>query len=92
MALREFATEETGIVLATPGARIHKYPVKNALPTDLLTLGQERELVAVNPLKAQSADQVYELRLQGNMRSYEWMINGHAFDVANPSRDKLRCE
>ena len=88
LALRELATEQTGIILATAGAPVHKLPEKGASPTGLLTLQQERELVAVDPLKPKAADQVSVLRLGGNMSAYDWLINGHAFDVANPASEK----
>jgi FtsP/CotA-like multicopper oxidase with cupredoxin domain len=88
LALRELATEQTGIILATPGAAVQKLPVRGASPTDLLTLSQERELVAMDPLKPKAADQVNILRLGGNMSTYDWLINGHAFDVANPANEQ----
>jgi FtsP/CotA-like multicopper oxidase with cupredoxin domain len=87
LASRELATEQTGIILATPGAKVQKLPVKSASPTGLLTLAQEREFVAIDPLKTKPADQVNVLRLGGNMSTYEWLINGHAFDVNNPGSE-----
>ncbi len=90
LALRELATEQTGIVLATSGAKVQRLPVKSSSPTALLTLGLEGDLVAVNPLKAKTADQVSVLRLQGNMSRYEWLINGVAFDVANPGSEQAQ--
>src|SRR5208282_5260110 len=50
LALRENATEQAGIILATPGAPIKKLPVENATPAGLLTLDLESQLVAANPL------------------------------------------
>jgi FtsP/CotA-like multicopper oxidase with cupredoxin domain len=87
MALRELATEQTGIILATAGASIQKLPVRGTSPTGLLTLEQERELVAIDPPKPRSADQASILRLGGNMSTYDWLINGHAFDVSNPASE-----
>jgi FtsP/CotA-like multicopper oxidase with cupredoxin domain len=84
LALREFATEQTGIVLATTGARIQRLPVKNSTSTGLLTLDLESRLSAVQPLTEKPAAQVNILRLQGNMSRYDWLINGQAFDVMNP--------
>lgn len=84
LALREFATEQTGIVLATTGARIQRLPVKNSSATGLLTLDLESRLSAVQPLTEKPVAQVNTLRLQGNMSRYDWLINGQAFDVANP--------
>jgi len=84
LALREFATEQTGIVLATTGAQVQRLPVKNSTTTGLLTLDLESRLAAVQPLTEKPAAQVSTLRLQGNMSRYDWLINGQAFDVANP--------
>jgi FtsP/CotA-like multicopper oxidase with cupredoxin domain len=88
LALRELATEQTGIILATPGTKVAKLAEKGTSATGLLTLGLERELRAVDPLKPRPADQVSILRLGGNMSSYDWLINGHAFDVENPASEK----
>jgi len=90
LALRELAVEQTGIVLATPGANIQKILAKGFAPTGLLTLGLERELVATSPLKAKPADQVSVLRLQGDMSRYDWLINGVAFDVSNPGSQQAQ--
>jgi FtsP/CotA-like multicopper oxidase with cupredoxin domain len=84
LALREGATEQAGIVLATPGAAVRKLPVKNLVPAGLLTLDLESRLGAVDPLVAKQIDQSFDLRLQGNMARYAWTINGIAFDTENP--------
>jgi FtsP/CotA-like multicopper oxidase with cupredoxin domain len=88
LALRELAAERTGIVLATSGAKIAKLPPSGSAATGLLTLEQESQLAAANPLSARPADQMSVLRLQGNMRRYEWLINSIAFNVANPASEK----
>ena len=85
LALREGAVEQTGIVLATPGAEIKRLPVKNAVPAGLLTLDLESRLEAHDPLTPRAIDLTQVLRLQGNMARYEWTINGQAFDTANPA-------
>jgi FtsP/CotA-like multicopper oxidase with cupredoxin domain len=90
LALRELATEQTGIVLATPGAKVSRLPVAGSSPTGLLNLDTERKLVAVNPLKPRPADTTSILRLQGNMSRYEWLINDVAFNVANPASEKAQ--
>ena len=90
LALREAAMEQTGIILATPGAKVSKLPSTGSSPTGLLTLELERQLVAVNPLKPKPSDVTSVLRLQGNMNRYEWMINDMAFNVANPSSEKAQ--
>ncbi len=90
LVLRELAVEQTGIVLATPGATVPRLPVKGATPTGLLTLDMERKLSAVNPLNSRPADTTSLLRLQGNMSRYEWLINDIAFNVANPASEKAQ--
>ena len=88
LALREFAMEQTGIFLATPGAQIQRLPEKNSSANPLLTLSLESELPTTNPLKPQPADTASVLRLQGNMARYDWLINGIVFDVNNPGSEK----
>jgi FtsP/CotA-like multicopper oxidase with cupredoxin domain len=88
LALRELAAEQTGIVMATAGAGVQQLPEKRDVPAGLLTLEQERKLAAANPLSARAADQVSVLRLEGNMRAYDWLINSHTFDVNNPRNEK----
>jgi FtsP/CotA-like multicopper oxidase with cupredoxin domain len=90
LALRELATEQTGIILATPGATISKLPTSGTSPTGLLTLEQESQLSAVDPLAAKPVAQTSILRLQGNMARYEWGINDVVFDVANPASEKAQ--
>jgi FtsP/CotA-like multicopper oxidase with cupredoxin domain len=84
LAFREGATEQTGIILATPNAPIRKLPVKNAAAAGLLNLDLESRLVASDPLAAKPIDRSFALRLQGNMARYEWPINGVIFDTAKP--------
>jgi FtsP/CotA-like multicopper oxidase with cupredoxin domain len=90
LALREFATEQTGIVLATTGAQVRRLPVKNSAATGLLTLDLESRLSAVQPLTQKPPAQVNTLRLQGNMSRYDWLINGQAFDMMNPGTQQAQ--
>jgi FtsP/CotA-like multicopper oxidase with cupredoxin domain len=88
IGLRELSAEQTGIILATLGAKIKRVPVKSSSPTGLLSLAMEREFVAANPLVPKASASTNILRLQGNMAGYEWLINGRAFDVNNPGKEK----
>jgi len=90
LALRELAVEQTGIVLATTGAPVPRVPEKGASPTGLLTLDLESELAAVNPLPPKKVDTASVLRLGGNMAKYDWLINGEAFDVNDPGKEKAQ--
>jgi FtsP/CotA-like multicopper oxidase with cupredoxin domain len=88
LALREYAMEQTGIILATAGAHIKRLPVKNYVSAGLLTLDLESRLVAAAPLIPRAVDQISELRLQGDMARYVWLINGESFDVNSPGTQK----
>lgn len=90
LALRELATEQTGMYLASAAATIKRLPVKGSTPTGLLTLDQESQLSAAAPLTAKPVDQSFVLRLQGNMAKYQWMINDVVFDVNNPGAEKAQ--
>jgi len=90
MALREGAAEQTGIVLASPGAKIARIPVKASAPAGVLTLAQEKTFVAVQPLSPRPIDKTYALRLGGDMANYRWMINDMVFDVENPGSEKAQ--
>ena len=92
LALRELAVEQTGIILATPGATVPRLPEKGASATGLLTLDLESELAAVNPLPPRKVDTASVLRLQGNMAKYDWLINGKAFDVNDPGKEKAQVQ
>jgi FtsP/CotA-like multicopper oxidase with cupredoxin domain len=87
LALREFASEQTGIILASRNAPVRKLPARNSQTSGLLTLDMEKQCIAVQPLPAKTPDQTSVLRLQGDMRRYEWMINGRAFNVADPGSE-----
>jgi FtsP/CotA-like multicopper oxidase with cupredoxin domain len=90
LALREGATEQTGVVLASVGARIVKMPMTGSAAAGVLTLDQEKTLVAMQPLSPRPLDKTYALRLGGDMANYRWMINDVVFDVENPGSEKAQ--
>jgi FtsP/CotA-like multicopper oxidase with cupredoxin domain len=90
LALRENATEQAGIILATPGASIQKLPMKNTSPAGILNLDLESQLIATDPLTPRPIDQSFDLHLQGNMALYEWPVNGITFDTAHPAGQKAQ--
>ena len=90
LGLREASAEQTGVILATPGATVAKLPVKSSAPTSLLTLDQEAMMRATDPLAPKKIDQTSVLRLQGNMMKYDWLINGVAFNVQDPGAEKAQ--
>jgi FtsP/CotA-like multicopper oxidase with cupredoxin domain len=85
LALREGAREQTGIILATPGAPIKKLSAVSGSLRGLLNLDFENRLIAAEPLEVKPVDRSFDLRLTGNMMRYEWTINGIAFDTKKPS-------
>src|ERR1700685_184226 len=66
LALREGAVEQTGVILVNAGAKIAAMPVKTSTPAGVLTLDQEKTLVAVQPLSPRPVDNTYILRLGGD--------------------------
>lgn len=88
LAPREGAMEQTGFVLATPGAVVKKLPVMNEKPAGLLTLELESQLVAAQQPAAKTIDRSFDLRLGGLMSSYDWPINGVIFDIKDPRSEK----
>ena len=84
LALREGASEQTGVILATKGASVTKLPSKRSAPAGLLSLDTESKLVAAAPLAAKPIDRSFDLCLTGNMARYEWSINGIVFDTKSP--------
>ena len=88
LGLRELSREQTGIILATQGATVSRLPVRAASATGLLTLDQEKTMVARHPLQPRSDQRSYVLTLGGNMAAYSWTIDGIAFNVNDPQSEK----
>jgi FtsP/CotA-like multicopper oxidase with cupredoxin domain len=85
LAHREYAVEQTGLILATADAVVRKLPLVRNNKAGLLNLDFERNLVATSPLSPKAPDSRFELHLTGDMRRYSWGINGVPFDVSAPS-------
>ncbi|HEX3990948.1 MAG TPA: multicopper oxidase domain-containing protein [Acetobacteraceae bacterium] len=83
LARLEGAGRQTGIVLATAGARIPLFadnsqtnpPVDNSL---------EIRLAAANPLSVRPADLVHTIALGGQMKPYAWSMNGEYWPHVAP--------
>ena len=84
LALAEGKAQMAYGLLSTGSGTI---PARADLPTALtgkvVDGGQLNADPSVN-LAAKTPDRVHELRLTGGMMSYDWGINGHRFDMANP--------
>lgn len=76
LALREGATERTGIVLATAGADIRRIAVAAEAKGPVLGLDLEQRLRPVRPLVSRAADRRFELSLTGYMATYSWGVDG----------------
>lgn len=62
-------------------------PTPDDLPKTLTGKVVHGGQLAADPtvrLAAKAPDRVHELRLTGGMANYDWGINGHRFDMANP--------
>ena len=83
LARLEGGARQTGIVLATTGARIPRIaesaqttpPVKNSL---------EVRLTAMEPLPARRADVIGTIALAGGMKPYAWSMNGEYWPQVTP--------
>ena len=86
LALREGAAERTGIILATPGAKVAKIAGLSdakapAFDTDL---AQESALRAATPLAMRRADRSHMIMLAGSMQPYLWTIDGQTWGSHKP--------
>jgi FtsP/CotA-like multicopper oxidase with cupredoxin domain len=75
LALREGARERTGIVLATPNAKVAKLAVDGASKGPVVTLDLEERLKSAHPLVVRSPDHSLAVMLTGDMASYKWSIS-----------------
>ena len=86
LARREGARERTGLVLATPGAKVPRLAALSdtAAPAFDTDLGQEASLRAAVPLAERSATNTPVLTLAGAMQPYVWTINGQTWATHQP--------
>ena len=86
LARREGARERTGLVLATPGAKVPRLAALSdtAAPAFDTDLSQEASLRAAVPLAERSATNTPVLTLAGAMQPYVWTINGQTWATHQP--------
>lgn len=77
-AVREGETARTGIVLATPGAKIVKLNETHDSAVAAVGLELEAQLTALKPLKQRAPDRRIEMIL-GAAQGYRWMLDGKSF-------------
>jgi FtsP/CotA-like multicopper oxidase with cupredoxin domain len=83
LARLEGSVRQTGIILATAGARISRISdgTQSAPPIDN---SLEVRLTAAEPLPARSADIVHAVALGGAMKPYAWSMNGEYWPHITP--------
>jgi FtsP/CotA-like multicopper oxidase with cupredoxin domain len=84
LATLEGERKRTGIVLATPRARVVKLDPLAQQPAPALDLALERTLRAATPLAAKTAGRVHRITLGGSMDGYIWTLNGQAYPHVDP--------
>lgn len=91
LALREGASERTGIVLAPPGALVRKLEPVAEDDGPVLDLALERRLRAVSGFAPRAADRRIAMDLTGNMAAYTWGIDptGAPLEVKQGERVEL---
>lgn len=75
LALREGGTEQTGLILATPGATVTRVSTHGATPTAPLDLGLEGRLRAASPLPSTPPTRSVHMMLSGTMAPYAWALD-----------------
>ena len=83
-AHREGDTVRTGILLATSKARVERLADHAGHKAPVVGLDLERRLAAVHPLGPRSADRTHVVDLTGSMKSYNWGLNGVAYENHKP--------
>ena len=84
LAQGEGTKMQTGLILATAGAKIPKLSEDVLQPAPALNYDQESHLVGVHPLSKRDVQQVLHLSLQGDMVHYVWKINGQVWPKVTP--------
>jgi FtsP/CotA-like multicopper oxidase with cupredoxin domain len=79
LAQREGDRARTGVILATPDARVMR--IDDLAPTvaGAVDLSLEQRLVAATPLPARPADVTHRMVLSGTMQPYAWFIDGRGW-------------
>ncbi|MBF0168399.1 MAG: multicopper oxidase domain-containing protein [Alphaproteobacteria bacterium] len=89
LALRETAIERTGIILATPGAKVSKLADTGKAASALIGLGLESRLIAAEPLVERKPDRKLAVELGQAMGQYIWTLNNQVHGMDTPLKVKL---
>jgi FtsP/CotA-like multicopper oxidase with cupredoxin domain len=80
LAQREGDRARTGIILATPDAKVPRIASLAATVASAVDLSLEQRLVAATPLAARAPDVTYRVVLSGTMQPYAWFIDDRGWD------------
>jgi FtsP/CotA-like multicopper oxidase with cupredoxin domain len=83
LARLEGSARQTGIILATAGARISRI-ADNTQAAPPIDNSLEARLAAVEPLPARPADIAHTIALSGAMKPYAWSMNGEYWPHITP--------
>ncbi|SHK21700.1 Multicopper oxidase with three cupredoxin domains (includes cell division protein FtsP and spore coat protein CotA) [Roseomonas rosea] len=86
---REGALERTGIILATPGARVGRLADHASARAGAFGLELERRLTAAHPLEPKPARVRRDLALTGQMSPYAWGMDGRSWQDRQPLQIEL---
>jgi FtsP/CotA-like multicopper oxidase with cupredoxin domain len=89
LALREDATERTGIFLAASGAKIGKLAQTGDTAGPAVGLDLERRLAAAAPLPPRRADRVIPVMLSGGIMGYAWSMSAPGLTARKGERVHL---
>lgn len=83
-ALPEGTKQQTGLILATPNAALPTFSETTTTSNPLLNNNQELKLEAAKPLPTRPIDRSLVYNLQGDMKTYQWSINGQEWPYITP--------
>lgn len=84
LAVVEGLNRRTGIVLATPGARIARLAQTAGRPSAPVGLLLEEQLRGASPLAPRRPDRVLTVALTGDMAAYVWTLNNRIYGQDKP--------
>lgn len=88
LAQSEGTDMQTGLILATPHARINLPSEHAKKVVGALDYTQEFKIKALHPLSPKLPDQTLMVNLEGNMMHYVWMINHQIWPHVKPLKIK----
>ncbi len=86
LAQREGDLARTGVILATPDAKITRIGERADALAAAVDLSVEQHLVAITPLSVRAVDVTHKVMLTGTMMPYVWSINGQTWANHTPLR------